>query len=524
MTRQYLVHLPDGAEYGPVDRTTLVAWRDEGRLPAGALVWLEGAPEWMGADEVLAQPEAVAAPVTASPAAPAPVAAPVPKPTPAPAPKPTPASERAPAPAPATAQPSAAPAAGPVASRPGPASPSTPARTQPPPTAPAAASIPPPSSIAPAPHAPGTAKPAEHSQSLPPTLPRTPAGGTRPVAARPAGTAFPLRLAAAAVGLVAVLGLSFGAWRLLQPWLAKRAEIAQVKSYALPDRRVEDKEVGLVADLPAGWVALRPDNPYVTLPAARLRLAEPTVPVFGSVTVAASPRHMDDLDGHLDELLRDRVPRQPSLNAGGRSDVQLGRGRGRLVHTTWDEGLVPMQGETVAWADGYDIFTLDAQAPLSAGTRFSADVDALCRGLSATGVLEARVNEAVDRLALDVPELSREALRLLVAERMSQGRDLADVPQAALRMVSRGLDALAPEEAAEMRAIYQQVWAPVAENERVRSAALLAEIKAGRPVPDEAVAALCTAVKTGVLALPPDQRARLQELSGRAVRKSLALP
>ena len=36
--------------------------------------------------------------------------------------------------------------------------------------------------------------------------------------------------------------------------------------------------------------------------------------------------------------------------------------------------------------------------------------------------------------------------------------------------------------------------------------------------------ALRDAVQTGVLALPEEQRARLQELSGRAVRKSLLLP
>ena len=41
---------------------------------------------------------------------------------------------------------------------------------------------------------------------------------------------------------------------------------------------------------------------------------------------------------------------------------------------------------------------------------------------------------------------------------------------------------------------------------------------------DEDVLALRTAVKTGVLALPEEQRARLQELSGRAVRQSLLLP
>ena len=58
----------------------------------------------------------------------------------------------------------------------------------------------------------------------------------------------------------------------------------------------------------------------------------------------------------------------------------------------------------------------------------------------------------------------------------------------------------------------------------MRLAGLMNEIKAGRPVRAEDVLALRTAVQTGVLALPAEQRARLQELSGRAVRQSLLLP
>jgi hypothetical protein len=90
-------------------------------------------------------------------------------------------------------------------------------------------------------------------------------------------------------------------------------------------------------------------------------------------------------------------------------------------------------------------------------------------------------------------------------------------------MVSRGLDALGAAEAAEMRTIYQQVWEPVPEADRVRLASLMDEIKAGRPVRDEDVLALRTVMQAGVLALPEEQRARLQELSGRAVRKALLL-
>ena len=44
------------------------------------------------------------------------------------------------------------------------------------------------------------------------------------------------------------------------------------------------------------------------------------------------------------------------------------------------------------------------------------------------------------------------------------------------------------------------------------------------PVGAEDVLGLRNAVQAGVLALPPEQRVRLQELSGRAVRQSLLLP
>ncbi len=464
MANQYLLHLPDGTEYGPVDRATLEAWSREGRLPAETLVWPEGAPEWMALGKALA--------------------------TPAPVPAARPAS----APAPASARPASAPA--PVSARP---------------------------VRAPAP------EPADDDPGTRPSM-RTPAfDGKAPQDARrrpggPAAAAFPRTLVLAAVGVAVVVAVLAGLWAVLRPYVARRRAIAEVRRYALADRRVEDPQMGLVVELPSGWQALRADSPFFSRPGSRLGLAQPAAGVFGAVSVAARPRQMDDLDAHLDELLQERLPRVPSQKERGRADVQLGKGRGRLVRTTWDDGLVPMQGATVAWADGYDLFSLDAWAPASAGDTFATEVDALCRGIAPKGTVAARIDEAVERLALEVPELSRDALRLLVAERMSEGRGLEDVPSAALRMVSRGLDALGAAEAAEMRTTYQQVWAPVPEAERVRLAGLMNEIKAGRPVSAEDVLALRTAVKTGVLALPEEQRARLQELSGRAVRKSLLLP
>ena len=343
----------------------------------------------------------------------------------------------------------------------------------------------------------------------------------RPPAVSPADRK---RLLLAAAGVAIVVVLVAGMLALLRPFLAARRAVAEVRRYALADRRVVDAPSGLTIELPSGWLALRAENPYVVRPGSRLALAQPAASVFGAVSTAVRPAMMDDLDAHLSELLQQRLGRFPSQKEGTRADLQLGRGKGRMVRTTYDEELVPMQGATVAWADGYRLFSLEAWAPASAGDRFRSELEALCRGLLPSGATAARVDEAVERLAPAVPELSKDALRLLVAERLSQDKSVDDVPSAALRAVSRGLDALGAQEANEMRAIYQQIWAPVPEDERVRLARLLSDVKAGRTVAQADAQALREAVRAGVNALPEPDRSRLQELSGRAVRKSLLLP
>ncbi len=460
MSNQYLLHLPDGTQYGPIDRATFEAWNREGRLPADTLVWPEGAPEWLSLQKALAAP--VARPATPAPAKPA-----------------------------SPAKPAAAVSSRPASNRP------------------LSAPLP--------------------EDDRPETVPsvRVPAFGRKSIRAGAevdAVFAAWRPLAMTLVGVVVVLALVGGLWAVLRPYVSRRQAMEGVQRHALADRRVEDTQSGLVVELPIGWVALRRENPFVERPQARIFVAQPGLSAFGAISVAPRPRQMDNLDGHLDELLQLRLPRLPSQKEVGRADVQLGKGQGRLVRTTWDDGLTPMQGATVAFADGYDLFSLDAWAPASAGEAFEAEVKALCQGVATKGQVSARLDEAVERLAVDVPELSRDALRLLVAERLSEGRGLEDVPTAALRAVNRGLDALAPAEATEMRGIYQQVWEPVPEEERVRLASLMTEIKAGRPVRAEDVLALRAVLKTGVLALPEEQRTRLQQLSGRAVRQSLLLP
>ncbi len=49
----YTVRVPNGKEYGPVDLATVKKWHAEGRIGKDALVWEEGAPEWVPLPRVL---------------------------------------------------------------------------------------------------------------------------------------------------------------------------------------------------------------------------------------------------------------------------------------------------------------------------------------------------------------------------------------------------------------------------------------------------------------------------------------
>ena len=117
------------------------------------------------------------------------------------------------------------------------------------------------------------------------------------------------RLLLAGSGIALVVVLVLGMLALLRPILAKRRAIAEVRQYALADRRVEDPATGLSAELPSGWFALRSENPYVVRPGARVWLANPTKGVYGAVSVAVRPAMIDDVDAHLGELLTQRLAR-----------------------------------------------------------------------------------------------------------------------------------------------------------------------------------------------------------------------
>jgi hypothetical protein len=463
MPVSYIVRLPDGVEYGPADLPTLAGWHKEGRLPAGSQVQTEGSDDWLPVAEVLRKPQPArpaAAPASGRPAAI------IPKPAAKPSAAKIPASA---APRPA-AEPSTAPDL---------SGPDEPAR-------------------------PRAARSARPGSSPVPKIPRA-----------------VLLVAAGLLLVVVLLGTLLAA---LSPWIARRRARLEVQGEALPDRRFADPSLGVIVEAPQGWLILRPETRLVAPSDAKLILAQPTVGAFAALRVESQPRLVAGEDASLDALVESWRLYRPKLQVLERGDQRLAKGQGRVLHASWDEAGEPMRGAAVVFHDGWNYFTLQAWAPAATASAFVSEFQALARGVGPAGALESRVDEAVRQVAVEAPELSRTAVRMLVQVRMSAGQPTDDLPETSVRVVNRGLLALSTAESAEMGKIYAQVWGPLPEAERNRLARYLEQVRAGRAIAPEEAKPLRQLIKAGILSLPEDVQARLQALNEKAIGAGLGRP
>jgi hypothetical protein len=466
MTGPFTVRLPDGTEYGPVDLATLVAWRREGRLVEGTLIWPDGSPEWLPVSTVL--PEGTTA-LGATPA---------------------------------KARPSDA----------------TPAKARPP-GATTARHSPPDATTAQGPAVPSTAtgpRPSRRAGARP-----APQRSPKPEAA---SSKLPRALLLVAAGLLLVAVLLGALFAALSPWIAKRRALAAIQAQALPDRRFADHVLGVILDVPQGWLILRPDTRLVPPSDAKLILVEPSIPAFATLRMEPRPRLVAAEDAYLDGLVESWSVYRPKLKVLERGTERLAKGQARLLRASWEEGGEPTIGSTLAFHDGWNYFSLQAWAPAAAAEAFASEFQALAHAISPTGDLEARVEEATRQVELEAPELSRTAVRLLVQARMSVGAPTEDLPETSVRVVTRGLNALSIAETEEVGLLYAQVWGPLPEAERKRLGRYLNEVKAGRPVAAEEGQPLRQLMKAGILSLPEGAQVRLRALNEKAIVAGLGGP
>jgi hypothetical protein len=256
----------------------------------------------------------------------------------------------------------------------------------------------------------------------------------------------------------------------------------------------------------------------------RLKLAQPALGAVAGLVSESLPRFTGPLDAYADRIVAQRRLLQPSLKETGRTDLRFAKGQARLVKTVTGDGSTAEAGALAVFQDGWIYFTLQATTPGAGGESLYSELESLARGIRVPSERGERVQQALDRTVREVPELSRGAVEELVRERLSKGEGTDDLSAAALRVVSQGLYTLRAAETRELGEIYAQVYGPIPEEERVRLARYVQQVRAGVPVAEDEAQSARQLLRQGIDSLPEEARARLQVLNDKAFRAGLGPP
>lgn len=132
-------------------------------------------------------------------------------------------------------------------------------------------------------------------------------------------------------------------------------------------------------------------------------------------------------------------------------------------------------------------------------------------------------SRALEAAAKRLPQLAPDTIALVMSSSLAGVLDPPEVFGRAYDATERGMSALTPEEAQEMKALRSEVLATLrpAERELVHEYDLVRVQRVTLPFEDREVLGL---LARGARALPPPARERLQALSGKAIAAGLSLP
>jgi hypothetical protein len=318
------------------------------------------------------------------------------------------------------------------------------------------------------------------------------------------------------VALLVVLATGYGAFRFGRA--AESATSKRVREWASADRRYTDDTMGLVLDLPEGWVALKPGNSLVAAPTeARVTLAQPRQGGRGYLLAAPAPRGVATADQYLDQVVARRRLERPELKPGLHANALVGSLAGRRHDSTWLDGGVIQREVVVAGLDGWMGFALVAWMPEAAASRPDG-LEALARGLAARGLLAVRLQEAVDAVVSEVPHLSAPAAEQLMAQSEARVLEPDQAFRRSLAALARLLPSLTKDETRELTALTTATYAGVPWANRSRLASYVERVRktaTTRPEEDHEMAALMKAAEER---LTPARRLRLQAYYEKAIR------
>ena len=132
--------------------------------------------------------------------------------------------------------------------------------------------------------------------------------------------------------------------------------------------------------------------------------------------------------------------------------------------------------------------------------------------------------QAVRAATQEVPLLSSRAAETLMAQSAAQILDPPEVFRRSYGLVGRGLWALNREESKEMGDLHTLIYASLAPAERGRLGDYIDRARSRYATTPEEDRQMSRLMKSAVLALPADKRARLQALFEKAMNAGLTKP
>jgi hypothetical protein len=291
----------------------------------------------------------------------------------------------------------------------------------------------------------------------------------------------------------------------------------RIAAAVLPAAPLRDATAGITLSPPPSWRPLPKEQTVdAAPPEARAVLAETRRGGFAYVLAEDAPAGVLTLADHF---ARARARQQaPGLSATERA-VPAARGvESRALDTAWTQDGIARRGLVQAYRNGWTYVTLVAWVADDGTARAQAELDALANGLVLDATRAERYAQAVEGAVRDVPSLSPDAARLVVAQSAHRPLNPAALLAQSFRHQAAGLASLSPDEQRELDVLLATAVAAVDARTRPRLLAFVERLRAGTEADVSSDDESAGLLKSGLLQLTSAQLARLQELAARAIR------
>jgi hypothetical protein len=192
---------------------------------------------------------------------------------------------------------------------------------------------------------------------------------------------------------------------------------------------------------------------------------------------------------------------------------------GRKAVSAWTASGVRNRDATTVWRDGWIYYALVTWAPDGSG---DSDLDAVLAGTTPDGTFASRLQQAVQKVTLEVPALTPAAAEALMARSEAKVLEPDQAFRRSWDAVAGALSSWAATDSQEMVRLISACYATLSGRDRERLAAYIERVRGHQMTTPQQDGEMALLMKAAVLRLPPARRTRLQALYERAVQSAAA--